>query len=131
MRRLPGIRVLVGLIVAHYLRQTGASQRTIEIVVAYGAGGSTDLVGALAENSGAARQSVVVLNKPGGRHHRCDVGYSRNRQYTLYVERQALIFAALRSIKYSIGDFEPIAVTRLVPLVLIASKNIRATNLQG
>ena len=32
--------------------------------------------------------------------------------------------------KYSIDDFEPIAVTGLVPLVVITSKNLRANNLQ-
>ena len=35
-----------------------------------------------------------------------------------------------KNAKYSIDDFEPIAVTGLVPLVLIASKNVRAGNLQ-
>jgi tripartite-type tricarboxylate transporter receptor subunit TctC len=36
----------------------------------------------------------------------------------------------LKTIKYSIDDFEPIAVTGLVPLVLITSKNLRAGSLR-
>jgi tripartite-type tricarboxylate transporter receptor subunit TctC len=35
-----------------------------------------------------------------------------------------------KNAKYSIDDFEPIAVTGLVPLVLITSKNVRAGSLQ-
>ena len=35
-----------------------------------------------------------------------------------------------KSAKYTIDDFEPIAVTGMVPLVLIVSKNVRANNLQ-
>ena len=53
--------------------------------------------------------------------------------YTLYVgytSEVVVVPQVSKSVKYSIDDFEPIAVTGLVPLVLISSKNVRANNLQ-
>jgi tripartite-type tricarboxylate transporter receptor subunit TctC len=111
--------------------------RTIEIVVAYGAGGSTDLVArALAEKfRERLGQSVVVLNKPGGSGTIGATAAARAAPdgYTLYVgytSETVVVPQLSKSVKYSIDDFEPIAVTGLVPLVLIASKNIRAATLQ-
>jgi putative tricarboxylic transport membrane protein len=112
--------------------------RTIEIVVAYGAGGSTDLVArALAEKfRERLGQSVVVLNKPGGSGTVGATAAARATPdgYTLYVgytSETVVVPQLSKGIKYSVDDFEPIAVTGLVPLVLIASKNIRATTVQG
>ena len=111
--------------------------RTIEIVVAYGAGGSTDLVArALAQKfQDRLGQSVVVLNKPGGSGTiGATVAARANPDgYTLYVgytSETVVVPQLSKNAKYSIDDFEPIAVTGLVPLVLIASKNVRAGNLQ-
>ena len=111
--------------------------RTIEIVVAYGAGGSTDLVArALAQKfQDRLGQSVVVLNKPGGSGTiGATVAARANPDgYTLYVgytSETVVVPQLSRNAKYSIDDFEPIAVTGLVPLVLITSKNIRAGNLR-
>jgi putative tricarboxylic transport membrane protein len=112
--------------------------RTIEIVVAYGAGGSTDLVArALAEKfRERLGQSVVVLNKPGGSGTIGATAAARANPdgYTLYVgytSETVVVPQLSKSVKYSVDDFEPIAVTGLVPLVLIASKNIRATTVKG
>jgi putative tricarboxylic transport membrane protein len=112
--------------------------RTIEIVVAYGAGGSTDLVArALAEKfRERLGQSVVVLNKPGGSGTIGATAVARAAPdgYTLYVgytSETVVVPQLLKSIKYSIDNFEPIVVTGLVPLVLITSKNIRAATVQG
>jgi len=111
--------------------------RTIEMVVAYGPGGSTDLVArALAQKfQDRLGQSVVVLNKPGGSG---TIGASVAARaapdgYTLYVgytSETVVVPQLSKGIKYSIDDFEPIAITGLVPLVLIASKNVRAANLR-
>jgi tripartite-type tricarboxylate transporter receptor subunit TctC len=111
--------------------------RTIEIVVAYGAGGSTDLVArALAQKfQDRLGQSVVVLNKAGGSG---TIGATLAARaapdgYTLYVgytSETVIVPQLSKAVKYSIDDFEPIAVTGLVPLVLITSKNIRAGNLR-
>ena len=111
--------------------------RTIEIVVAYGAGGSTDLVArALAQKfQDRLGQSVVVLNKPGGSGTiGATVAARANPDgHTLYVgytSETVIVPQLSKTIKYSLDDFEPIAVTGLVPLVLITSKNIRAGNLR-
>jgi tripartite-type tricarboxylate transporter receptor subunit TctC len=111
--------------------------RTIEIVVAYGAGGSTDLVARALGQKFQERlgQPVVVLNKPGGSG---TIGATLAARvnpdgYTLYVgytSETVIVPQLSKAAKYSIDDFEPIAVTGLVPLVLITSKNVRAGNLQ-
>jgi tripartite-type tricarboxylate transporter receptor subunit TctC len=115
----------------------GYPTRTIEIVVAYGPGGSTDLVArALAQKfQERLGQSAVVLNKAGGSGTiGATVAARANPDgYTLYVgytSETVIVPQLAKGIKYSIDDFEPIAVTGLVPLVLITSKNIRAGNLR-
>ncbi len=110
--------------------------RTIEIVVAYGPGGSTDLVArALAQKfQERLGQSVVVLNKPGGSGTIGATLAARANPdgHTLYVgytSETVIVPPLVKGAKYSIDDFEPIAVTGLVPLVLITSKHIRANTL--
>jgi tripartite-type tricarboxylate transporter receptor subunit TctC len=110
--------------------------RTIEIVVAYGAGGSTDFVArAIAQHlQQKLGQSVVVVNKPGA-SGTIGATYAARAEpdgYTLYEGYTADMVVApqmAKNVKYSVDDFEPIAVTGLVPIVLIVSKNIRADNL--
>ncbi|MGZ5882476.1 MAG: tripartite tricarboxylate transporter substrate-binding protein, partial [Xanthobacteraceae bacterium] len=136
MRKLARLTIFAVMITAAAtlaLAQARYPIRTIEIVVAYGPGGSTDLVArALAQKfQDRLGQSVVVLNKPGGSG---TIGASVAARaapdgYTLYVgytSETVVVPQLSKGVKYSIDDFEPIAVTGLVPLVLIASKNIRA-----
>ena len=78
---------------------------------------------------------MVVLNKPGasGTLGATLAARANPDGYTLYVgytSETVVVPQLSKSAKYSIDDFEPIAVTGLVPLVLIASKNIRASNLR-
>jgi tripartite-type tricarboxylate transporter receptor subunit TctC len=111
--------------------------RTIEIVVAYGPGGSTDQVARpiaqrLQEKFG---QSVVVLNRPGGAGSIGATSAARASPdgYTLYVGytgEVAIVPQISKNAKYSIDDFEPVAITGIVPLALIVSKNMRASTLQ-
>jgi len=115
----------------------GYPTRTIEIVVAYGPGGSTDLVArALAQKfQERLGQSAVVLNKAGGSGTIGATIAARAAPdgYTLYVgytSETVIVPQLAKGIKYSVDDFEPIAVTGLVPLVLITSKNMRAGNLR-
>ena len=110
--------------------------RTIEVVVAYGPGGSTDLVArALAEKfRERLGQSAVVLNKPGGSGTIGAMAAARAAPdgYTLYegyTSETVIVPQLMKNAKYSIDDFEPIAVTGLVPLVLVTSKSMRASNL--
>jgi tripartite-type tricarboxylate transporter receptor subunit TctC len=110
--------------------------RTIEIVVAYGAGGSTDLVARTIAQKFQERlgQSVVVLNKAGGSGTiGATVAARANPDgYTLYVgytSETVIVPRLSKNAKYSIDDFEPIAVTGLVPLVLVTARQMRASNL--
>jgi tripartite-type tricarboxylate transporter receptor subunit TctC len=110
--------------------------RTIEIVVAYGPGGSTDQVARpiaqrLQERLG---QSVVVLNKPGGSGGigAMAAAGAAPDGYTLFVGytgETAIIPQISKNTKYSIDDFEPVAITGIVPLALIVSKTMRANTL--
>ena len=128
--------VILGATLAQ-AQPTRYPSRTIEIVVAYGPGGSTDLVArALAQKfQERLGQSVVVLNKPGGSGTiGATIAARANPDgYTLYegyTSETVVVPHLSKSAKYSIDDFEPIAVTGLVPLVLVVSKNVRANNLQ-
>jgi tripartite-type tricarboxylate transporter receptor subunit TctC len=107
--------------------------KTIEIVVSYGAGGSTDLIArAIAQKlQDRLGQSVVVLNKPGasGTIGATQVARASPDGHTLYAgftTEMAVVPQLSKSAKYTLDDFEPIAVTGIVPVVLIASKNVKA-----
>ncbi|SRR6266508_2212565 len=130
----------ISLVVSSTLAQAQPARypnRTIEIVVAYGAGGSTDLVARTIAQKFQDRlgQSVVVLNKAGGSG---TIGATLAARaapdgYTLYVgytSEVVVVPQVAKNVKYSIDDFEPIAITGLVPLVLISSKKVRANNLR-
>jgi tripartite-type tricarboxylate transporter receptor subunit TctC len=110
--------------------------RTIEIVVSYGAGGSTDLVARTLAQKLQDRlgQAVVVVNKPGasGTIGVTSVARAAPDGYVLLVgftSEIVVIPQISKTAKYSIDDFEPIAVMGLVPVALIASKNVRADTL--
>src|SRR5215475_4876339 len=109
--------------------------KTIEIVVSYGAGGSTDLIArAIAQKlQDRLGQSVVVLNKPGasGTIGATQVARASPDGHTLYAgftTEMAVVPQLSKSAKYSLDDFEPIAVTGIVPVVLIASKTVKASS---
>jgi tripartite-type tricarboxylate transporter receptor subunit TctC len=127
--------MVTGVSVAH-AQPARYPSRTVEVVVAYGPGGSTDLVArALAQKfQERLGQSVVVLNKPGasGSIGATLAARAAPDGHTLYVGYTADVVVVpqiSKSAKFSIDDFEPIAVTGLVPLVLITSKKVRAGNL--
>src|SRR5262249_39668513 len=108
----------------------------IEIVVSYAAGGSTDLIARAIAQKLQERlgQSVVVLNKPGasGTIGATLVGRADPGGHTLYAgftTEMAVLPQLSRSAKYSLDDFEPIAVTGIIPVVLIASNKVPATSL--
>ena len=110
--------------------------RTIEIIVSYAAGGSTDFVArALAQRfQERLGQSVVVINKPGasGTIGAAQVTRANPDGHSLYAgftTEMVVVPELTRNAKYSIEDFEPIAVTGVIPVMLIASKNVRANTL--
>src|SRR6185436_10308863 len=112
--------------------------RTVEIIVSYGAGGSTDFVArAIAQRlTERLGQPFVILNRPGASG---TIGIkvamaAKPDGYTLYVgyTSETVVVPQISKIAtYSaVDDFEPIAVTGLVPVVLIVSKNVKADNLK-
>jgi tripartite-type tricarboxylate transporter receptor subunit TctC len=111
--------------------------RTVEIVVSYAPGGSTDLVArTLAQKfQETLGQPFVVINRPGGGATLGPLSVARAEPdgHTLFVGfTSETVVAPLiaKSPKYSIDAFEPIAVSGVVPVVLIVSKNMRANNLR-
>jgi tripartite-type tricarboxylate transporter receptor subunit TctC len=111
--------------------------RTIEIVVSYSPGGSTDLVARSIAQKMQDRfgEPVVVLNKPGASGsigatyaaHAVPDGYTLFEAFT---SEMVVVPELAKNAKYSIDDFDPIAVTGIVPVVLIGSKNIAANTLK-
>jgi tripartite-type tricarboxylate transporter receptor subunit TctC len=136
MFKLAQLGILAFAITATPAHAQRYPSRSIEIVVAYGPGGSTDQVARpiaqkLQERFG---QSVVILNKPGGSGAIGAITAARAAPdgYTLFVGytgETAIIPQITKNAKYSIDDFEPVAVTGIVPLALIVSKNMRANTL--
>ena len=112
--------------------------RTVEIIVSYGAGGSTDFVARAVTQKLSERlgQPFVVLNRPGASG---TIGINTAMRakpdgYTLYVgyTSETVVGPQIsKTATYSaVDDFEPIAITGLVPVVLIVSKNVKADNLK-
>ena len=110
--------------------------RPVEIVVPYGAGGSTDLVARTLAQRLEARlgQPVVVINKPGasGTIGVMSVMRAEPDGYTLllgFTTELAVMPRMSKPAKYSVADFAPIAVTGDVPLVMIGAKRLQSTTL--
>src|SRR5262245_35627501 len=100
--------------------------KTIELVVSYGAGGATDLIArAIAQTlQDRLGQSVVVLNKPGasGTIGATQVARASPDGHTLYAgftTEMAVVPQLSKSAKYSLDDFEPLAVAGIVPEALV------------
>jgi tripartite-type tricarboxylate transporter receptor subunit TctC len=139
---MPRVRCFAGAVVALSCFITTAlaasyPTRTVEIIVSYGAGGSTDIVARAVAQKLTDRlgQPFVVLNRPGATG---TIGIkaaiaAKPDGYTLYVgytSETVIVPQISKTATYSvIDDFEPIAITGLVPVVLMTSKNIQANNL--
>ena len=112
--------------------------RSVEIIVPYGPGGSTDIVARIVAQKLQDRlgQTFVVLNRPGASGTLGLTAAMRANPdgYTLlnsYTAEAVVVPQISKTHKYSMtDDFEPVAVTGLVPVVLMVSKNIQATNLK-
>jgi tripartite-type tricarboxylate transporter receptor subunit TctC len=111
--------------------------RPVEIVVPYGAGGSTDLVARTLAQQLQTRlgQPVVVLNKPGGAGTIAVMSVMRAEPdgYTLllgFTTELGVMPHMSKAAKYAMADFTPIAVTGDVPLVMIGAKRLQSTTLK-
>ena len=110
----------------------------VEVIVPYGPGGSTDIVARIVAQKLHDRlgQSFVILNRPGASGtlglnlamRAAPDGYTLLNSYTA----EAVVVPQIsKTHKYSmVDDFEPIAITGLVPVVLMVSKNVRADTLK-
>jgi tripartite-type tricarboxylate transporter receptor subunit TctC len=135
LRPLGGI--LLAMACTHATAQSYPS-RNVELIVPYGPGGSTDIVARIVAQKLGERlgQTFVILNKPGASGtigvqaamRAAPDGYTLMNNYTA----EAVVVPQIsKTQKYSLtDDFGPIAVTRLVPVVLMVSKNIKANTLQ-
>jgi hypothetical protein len=113
-------------------RRVGAGafiRRTIEIVVAWagridrsgGARAGAEIPGALGQPWSCSSPAAAAPSAPPSRHVRGADGHTLYVGYT----SETVVVRSSKSAKYSVDDFELIAVTGL-PLVLITSKNVRA-----
>lgn len=110
--------------------------RPITIVIPYPAGGTSDgqvrmFQDALGKTLG---QTVVVENKPGasGAIAAQAVARAKPDGYTLLYPNNGVVIAPLlnKAAGYdALKDFKPVAQVTAVPMVLVASKNVKAANL--
>jgi tripartite-type tricarboxylate transporter receptor subunit TctC len=142
MRRL--VRQLVGLMAVAAaacpaaIAQPAYPTRNVEIIVSYGPGGSTDIIARIVAQNLQDRlgQSFVVLNRPGaggtiGMQAAMRAAPDGHTLYNSYTAEAVIVPHISKNAKYSVvDDFEPIAVTGLVPVVLMVSKTIKADNLK-
>jgi tripartite-type tricarboxylate transporter receptor subunit TctC len=128
---------LIALLFVGSLQSAAYPTRNVEIIVSYGPGGSTDIVARLVAQKLQERlgQSFVVLNRPGaggtiGMQTAMRAAPDGHTLYNSYTA-EAVIVPHMSKNKYSvIDDFEPIAITGLVPVVLMVSKTVMADNLK-
>jgi tripartite-type tricarboxylate transporter receptor subunit TctC len=108
------------------------------MIVAYGPGGSTDIVARLVGQKLQERlgQTFVVLNRPGasgtiGMQAAMRAAPDGYTIYNAYTAEAVIVPHISKNSKVSVvDDFEPIAITGLVPVTLMVSKNIQANNLK-
>jgi tripartite-type tricarboxylate transporter receptor subunit TctC len=132
------IAACVGLVSPAFAQPAAYPSRNVEIIVPYGPGGSTDIVGRIVAQKLTDRlgQTFVVLNRPGASGTLgLNLAMRANPDgYTLlnsYTAEAVVVPQISKTHKYLIADeFEPIAVTGLVPVVLMVSKNMKADTLQ-
>ena len=134
------LTALAGMFAATALAQpsTPYPTRNVEIIVPYGPGGSTDIVARIVAQKLQDRlgQSFVVLNRPGasgtlGLTAAMRANPDGHTLLNSYTAEAVVVPQISKTHKYSMADdFEPIAITGLVPVVLMVSKNVQADNLK-
>jgi tripartite-type tricarboxylate transporter receptor subunit TctC len=112
--------------------------RNVDVIVAYGPGGSTDIVARIVAQQLQERlgQTFVIVNRPGAGG---TIGITAAMRaapdgYTLinaYTAESVVVPQISKNAKYSVvDDFEPIAITGVVPVVLMVSNKVKADNLK-
>jgi tripartite-type tricarboxylate transporter receptor subunit TctC len=137
LQRLCGVLLLSGITCPAVLAQSYPT-RNVELIVPYGPGGSTDIVARLFAQKLQERlgQAFIVFNRPGAAG---TIGLQAAMRavpdgYTLlnsYTAEAVIVPHMLTTARYSVvDDFEPIVVTGVVPVALMVSKNVKASNLK-
>jgi tripartite-type tricarboxylate transporter receptor subunit TctC len=111
--------------------------RNVEVIVPYGPGGSTDIIARIVAQKLQEQlgQTFLVLNRPGaggslGLMAAMRAAPDGHTLLNSYTAEAVIVPQISKSTKYSIvEDFEPIAITGLVPVVLMVSKNVKANTL--
>jgi tripartite-type tricarboxylate transporter receptor subunit TctC len=132
------VGTILGLAAWSAVRAEPYPTRNVEVIVSYGPGGSTDIVARLVAQKLQERlgQTFVVLNRPGaggtiGMQAAMRAAPDGHTLYNAYTAEAVIVPHMSKNTKYSVvDDFEPIAITGLVPVVLMVSKNIKANNLK-
>src|SRR6478672_13072742 len=133
VRRPVMIALAVACTASLALAQAKFPSRNIDMVVPYGPGGSTDVIARQIAQKMQDRlgQSVIILSRPGasGAIGATSAARAAPDGYTLlasFTTETVVVPQLSRNAKYSIDDFEPIAITGIVPLVLIGAKSLHA-----
>ncbi|SHH75091.1 Bug family tripartite tricarboxylate transporter substrate binding protein [Pollutimonas bauzanensis] len=113
-------------------------ERSINIVVPFSAGGSTDIVARVLANglTKALGQSVVVENKPGASGNIAGdyVARSKPDGYTLFMGTSTSIanIALFKKLPFDIlKDFIPVSQIAHTPLVLVVNNSLPADDVSG
>ena len=137
-RRLACVVAGFTILSPHALAQSTYPNRNVEVIVSYGAGGSTDFVARVVAQKLQERlgQNVIVINRPGasgtiGIASAMRANPDGHTLYVGYTSETVVVPQISKKHKYSVADdLEPIAVTGLVPVVLMVSKTVKANTLQ-
>ena len=127
---------LLAAVLSASAHAAGYPARTVEIVVPYGAGGSTDFVARIIAQRLSERlgQPFVVVNKPGasGTLGLLSVMRAPPDGYTLllgFTTEMVVMPQISQSARYAMADFTPIAMTGDVPVVMIGAQRLQSTTL--
>lgn len=134
------IKLMVALVAASStcaMAQASYPERSVNIVVPFSAGGSTDIVARILANglSKSLGQPVVVENKPGASGNIAGdyVARSKPDGYTLFMGTSTSIanISLFKKLPFDIlEDFIPVSQIVHTPLVLIANNDLPVKNVQ-
>ncbi|MCW8084161.1 Bug family tripartite tricarboxylate transporter substrate binding protein [Sabulicella glaciei] len=137
-RRALGLLAGASLLPAPALAQSNFPSRPVRFVVPYPAGGATDVIARMIAEKLPALwgQPVVVENRAGAGTTVAAEHVSRSEPdgHTLFETTSAhtISKSLYRNMSYDpIRDFTAITLTSVVPLVLVVSKRVPATDLAG
>jgi tripartite-type tricarboxylate transporter receptor subunit TctC len=131
------LSLLIGTSAQHVSAQTGYPNRPITFVVAFPAGGSSDMTGRViaAGLSKELGQSVVVDNRPGGATVIASESVARARKdgYTVLLGSTSSLTTAPHlypNLPFKVSDFQPISMLAVSPWIVAVSTKLPVTNMK-